>query len=223
MTIRLVLADDEAMVRSGLRLIIDAEPDLDVIGEAHDAESALELTRRRRPDVLLMDIRMPGLDGIAAAERLIEEDTPTRVLLLTTFDHDDFLFRALRAGTSGFLLKSAPAEELVRGIRTVAAGDALIAPAVTRRVIAEFAHRPPVRYAPPPELAELTPREREVLVMLARGLTNAEIAEQLVVSDATIKTHVARILMKLRLRDRVQAVVYAYEHGVVQPGSEERR
>jgi DNA-binding NarL/FixJ family response regulator len=223
MSIRLVLADDEAMVRSGLRLILDAEPDIEVVGEAQDAESALEVTRRRRPDVLLMDIRMPGLDGIAAAERLIEADTPTRVLLLTTFDHDDYLFRALRAGTSGFLLKSAPAEELVRGIRTVAAGDALIAPAVTRRVIAEFAHRPAARHAPPPELAELTPREREVLVMLAGGLTNAEIAERLVVSDATIKTHVARILMKLRLRDRVQAVVYAYEHGVVQPGGEERR
>ena len=220
MTIRLVMADDEAMVRSGLRLILDAEPDIEVIGEAQDGESALELTRRRRPDVLLMDIRMPGLDGIAAAEQLIEEDTPTRVLLLTTFDHDDYLFRALRAGTSGFLLKSAPAEELVRGIRTVAAGDALIAPAVTRRVIAEFTHRPAARHAPPSELAELTPREREVLVMLARGLTNAEIAEQLVVSDATIKTHVARILMKLRLRDRVQAVVYAYEHGVVQPTGE---
>jgi DNA-binding NarL/FixJ family response regulator len=223
MSIRLVLADDEAMVRSGLRLILDAEPDIEVIGEAQDGVSALELTRRKRPDVLLMDIRMPGLDGIAASERLIEEDTPTHVLLLTTFDHDDYLFRALRAGTSGFLLKSAPAEELVRGIRTVAAGDALIAPAVTRRVIAEFAHRPAARDAPPPELADLTPREREVLVMLARGLTNAEIAEQLVVSDATIKTHVARILMKLRLRDRVQAVVYAYEHGVVQPGSEKRR
>jgi DNA-binding NarL/FixJ family response regulator len=223
MSIRLVLADDEAMVRSGLRLILDAEPDIDVVGEAHDGVSALEITRRRRPDVLLMDIRMPGLDGIAAAERLIDEDAPTRVLLLTTFGHDDYLFRALRAGTSGFLLKSAPAEELVRGIRTVAAGDALIAPAVTRRVIAEFAHRPAARHAAPSELSELTPREREVLVMLARGLTNAEIAERLVVSDATIKTHVARVLMKLRLRDRVQAVVYAYEHGVVQPGGDEHR
>jgi DNA-binding NarL/FixJ family response regulator len=222
MTIRLVLADDEAMVRSGLRLILDAEPDIDVIAEADDGESALEATRRTRPDVLLMDIRMPGLDGIAAAERLSEEDTPTRVLLLTTFDHDDYLFRALRAGTSGFLLKSAPAEELVRGIRTVAAGNALIAPAVTRRVIAAFAHRPAAPLAPPPELAELTPREHEVLVMLARGLTNAEIADELVVSDATIKTHVARILMKLGLRDRVQAVVYAYERGVVQPGGDER-
>jgi DNA-binding NarL/FixJ family response regulator len=222
MTIRLVLADDEAMVRSGLRLILDAEPDIDVVAEADDGESALEATRRTRPDVLLMDIRMPGLDGIAAAERLSEEDTPTRVLLLTTFDDDDYLFRALAAGTSGFMLKSAPAEELVRGIRTVAAGDALIAPAVTRRVIAAFAHRPAARHARPPELAELTPREHEVLVMLARGLTNAEIADELVVSDATIKTHVARILMKLGLRDRVQAVVYAYECGVVQPGGDER-
>jgi len=193
------------------------------VDEAQDGEQALELTRRRRPDVLLMDIRMPGLDGIAAAERLIDEDSPTRVLLLTTFDHDDYLFRALQAGTSGFLLKSAPAEELVRAIRTVAAGDALIAPAVTRRVIAEFAHRPATRHTAPPELAELTPREREVLVLLARGLTNAEIAKQLIVSEATIKTHVAHLLMKLGLRDRVQAVVYAYDHGVVQPGGEEPR
>ena len=221
MTIRLVLADDEAMVRSGLRMILDAESDIEVVGEAHDGEEALELARRRRPDVLLMDIRMPGLDGIAAAERLVEDDTPTRVLLLTTFDHDDYLFRALRAGTSGFLLKSAPAEELVRAIRTIAAGDALIAPAVTRRVIAEFAHRPAGRRTAPPELAELTPREREVLVLLARGLTNAEIADRLVVSDATIKTHVAHLLLKLGLRDRVQAVVYAYEHGVVHPSSDE--
>ena len=221
MSIRLVLADDEAMVRSGLRLILDAETDIEVVGEAQDGEEALELTRRRRPDVLLMDIRMPGLDGIAAAERLIEEDASTRVLLLTTFGHDDYLFRALRAGTSGFLLKSAPAEDLVRAIRTVAAGDALLAPAVTRRVIAEFAHRPASLEAPPPELAELTPREHEVLVLLAGGLTNAEIAERLVVSDATIKTHVARVLMKLGLRDRVQAVVLAYEAGVVQPGAEQ--
>jgi DNA-binding NarL/FixJ family response regulator len=218
MTLRLVIADDEAMVRSGLGLVLDAEEDLEVVAEAADGEEAIAQARRHRPDVLLMDIRMPRLDGIAAAERLIEEDLPTRVLLLTTFDHDDYLFRALRAGTSGFLLKSAPAEDLVRAIRTVAAGDALLAPAVTRRVIAEFAERPAPRRTPPRELDELTPREREVLVLLARGLTNAEIAEELVVSDATIKTHVARVLMKLGVRDRVQAVIFAYESGVVAPG-----
>ena len=214
-----MVADDEAMIRSGLGLVLDAEADFEVVAEATDGEEAIAQTRRHRPDVLLMDIRMPRLDGIAAAERLAEEDLPTRVLLLTTFDHDDYLFRALRAGTSGFLLKSAPAEELVRAIRTVAAGDALLAPAVTRRVIAEFAERPAARRNPPRELGELTPREREVLELLARGLTNAEIAARLVVSDATIKTHVARVLMKLGVRDRVQAVIFAYEAGVVLPGS----
>jgi DNA-binding NarL/FixJ family response regulator len=172
--------------------------------------------------VLLMDIRMPRLDGIAAAARLVEEDSAARVLLLTTFDDDDYLFRALRAGTSGFLLKSAPAEDLLRAIRTVAAGDALLAPAVTRRVIADFARRAASPAPPPRALSELTPREREVLVLLARGLSNAEIAERLVVGDQTVKTHVARILMKLGLRDRVQAVVFAYEHGVVLPGDERR-
>jgi DNA-binding NarL/FixJ family response regulator len=177
----------------------------------------MALVRRARPDVLLMDIRMPGTDGIAAAERLVEEDVPTRILLLTTFDQNDYLFRALRAGTSGFLLKSAPAEELVRAIRTVAAGDALLAPAVTRRVIEDFARRPRHR-DPPRALAELTPREREILALVARGLNNAEIAEELVVSDATVKTHVGRLLMKLGLRDRVQAVVFAYEHGLAVPG-----
>jgi DNA-binding NarL/FixJ family response regulator len=218
MTVRLVIADDEAMVRSGLALVLDGEDDIHVVAEAADGEEAIAQTRRHRPDVLLMDIRMPGLDGIAAAERMLEEDLPTRVLLLTTFDHDDYLFRALRAGTSGFLLKSAPAEELVRAIRVVAAGDALLAPAVTQRVIAEFAERPARRDAPPRELDELTPREREVLVLLARGMTNAEIAKELFVSDATVKTHVARVLMKLGARDRVQAVIFAYESGVVLPG-----
>jgi DNA-binding NarL/FixJ family response regulator len=218
-SVRLVIADDEAMIRAGLRLILDAEDDVEVVGEAEDGEAAIALAARLRPDVLLMDIRMPRLDGIAAAERMVEADTPTRVLLLTTFDDNDYLFRALRAGTSGFMLKSAPPEELVRAIHTVAAGDALLAPAVTRRVIAEFAHRRSLGAPPPRELAELTPREREVLVLLARGLSNAEIAGRLVVSDETVKTHVARVLMKLRLRDRVQAVVFAYEHAIVVPGS----
>jgi DNA-binding NarL/FixJ family response regulator len=218
-SLRLVIADDEAMVRSGLSLVLEAEDDFDVVAEAADGEEAITQTRRHRPDVLLMDIRIPRLDGIAAAERLVEEDLPTRVLLLTTFDHDDYLFRALRAGTSGFLLKSAPAEDLVRAVRTVAAGDALLAPAVTRPVIAEFAERPAARRTPPRELDELTSREREVLVLLARGLTNAEIAERLIVSDATIKTHVARVLMKLGVRDRVQAVIFAYEAGVITAGA----
>jgi DNA-binding NarL/FixJ family response regulator len=216
-TVSLVIADDEAMVRQGLRLIVDAEPDIAVVGEAADGAEAMALVRRARPDVLLMDIRMPGVDGLAAAEQLVDEDVATRILLLTTFDQNDYLFRALRAGTSGFLLKSAPAEELVRAIRTVASGDALLAPSVTRRVIEGFARRPQHR-DPPRKLSELTPREREILGLIARGLNNAEIAAQLVVSDATVKTHVARVLMKLGLRDRVQAVVFAYEHGLAVPG-----
>jgi len=192
-----------------------------VVAEAEDGERAIALTERLAPDVLLMDIRMPVLDGIAATERLIVRDVATRVLLLTTFDDNDSLFRGLRAGTSGFLLKSSPPEELVRAIRTIAAGDALLSPAVTRRVIGEFA-RTRMGHAPPRALGELTPREREVLELLARGLSNAEIAARLVISDETVKTHVARVLMKLSLRDRVQAVVFAYEHGIVLPGAERR-
>jgi DNA-binding NarL/FixJ family response regulator len=212
-----VIADDQDMVRAGLRLILEAEPDIEVVGEASDGEQAVAEVRSRRPDVVLMDIRMPRLDGIAAAKRLLELGSPARVLMLTTFDLDECLYQSLRAGTSGFLLKDAPPEHLVDAIRTVAGGDALLAPSVTRRVIEEFARQPEAP-TPPAELEELTPREVDVLRHLARGLSNAEIAAELVVSDATVKTHVARILMKLRLRDRVQAVVFAYEAGIVRAG-----
>jgi DNA-binding NarL/FixJ family response regulator len=213
-----VVADDQAMVRAGLRMLLEAEPDLEVVGEAADGEEAVRVVTRARPDVVLMDIRMPRLDGIAAARALLDAGSPARVLMLTTFNEDDYLYAALRAGTSGFLLKEAPPEQLVEAVRVVAAGDALLAPAVTRRVIEEFARSAPVA-APPPALAELTAREREVLALLGRGLSNAEIAARLIISEATAKTHVGRVLMKLGLRDRAQAVVFAYEAGVVRPGA----
>jgi DNA-binding NarL/FixJ family response regulator len=217
--ISVLLADDQAMVRAGFRLILSAETDLAVAGEAADGVQAVAAARRLRPDVMLMDVRMPRLDGIGATRELLKDgQTATRVLVLTTFDIDSYVYDALRAGASGFLLKNAPPEDLVQAIRVVAAGAALLDPAVTRRVIEEFARNP----APgprPKELNLLTERELEVLHQVARGLSNAEIAAALVVSEATVKTHVARLLNKLRLRDRVQAVVYAYEHGVVRPGS----
>jgi len=216
--IRVLLADDQAMVRAGFRLILAAEPDIAVAGEATDGVEAVAIARRLRPDVTLMDVRMPRLDGIAATRRLLADDpAPTRVVVLTTFDVDSYVYDALRAGASGFLLKNAPPEDLVQAIRVVAAGAALIDPAVTRRVIEEFARSPspgPV----PAEVGGLTERELEVLHQVTRGLSNAEIAAALVVSEATVKTHVARLLGKLGLRDRVQAVVYAYEHGLVRPG-----
>jgi DNA-binding NarL/FixJ family response regulator len=216
--IRVLVADDQAMVRAGLRLILSAEPDVEVVGEAADGVDAVTAARRLRPDVTLMDVRMPRLDGIAATRRLLaEEPAPTRVVVLTTFDVDSSVYDALRAGASGFLLKNAPPEELVQAIRVVADGGALLDPAVTRRVIEEFA-RTPAPGPPPREFAALTEREVEVLHQVAQGLSNAEIAATLVVSEATVKTHVARVLNKLRLRDRVQAVVYAYEHGLVRPG-----
>jgi DNA-binding NarL/FixJ family response regulator/class 3 adenylate cyclase len=219
--IRVLIADDQALVRTGFRMILEAEKDIEVVGDAADGAQALAEARRTRPDVVLMDVRMPELDGIEATRRLLaDESAPSKVVMLTTFDMDEYVYEALRAGASGFLLKDVPPEQLVVGIRSVASGDALLAPSVTRRVVEEFVRRPPESARPaPPELEELTERELEVLKLLARGLSNAEIAKELFVSDATVKTHVARILLKLELRDRVQAVVYAYEHGVVQPSA----
>jgi DNA-binding NarL/FixJ family response regulator len=222
--IRVLIADDQALVRAGFRMILEAESDLEVIGEAVDGAEAVELTRALRPDVVLMDIRMPNLDGLEATRQIVRGAVPDdgverpRVLVLTTFDLNEYVYEALRAGASGFLLKDAPAEQLVAGIHIVAGGEALLAPSITRRVIEQFAEAPPTVAEPPAALAELTPRELEVLKLVARGLSNAEIAEELVVSDTTVKTHVARVLMKLGLRDRVQAVVLAYESGVVARG-----
>ncbi len=215
-----LIADDQALVRVGLRKILESEPEMTVVGEAADGEDAIAAARRLRPDVVLMDIRMPVLDGIEASRRIIRAQPGTRVLILTTFGLDGYVYDALRAGASGFMLKDAPPEEIAAAVRIVANGEALLAPAVTRSVIEEFARQQPAAApAPPPAVAELTPREREVLDLLARGLSNHEICEQLVISEATAKTHVARILQKLDLRDRVQAVIYAYESGLVSPGS----
>jgi DNA-binding NarL/FixJ family response regulator len=216
---RVLIADDQALLRTGFRLIIGSERDLDVVGEATDGLQAIELGRRLRPDVVLMDVRMPQLDGIEATRRLLADGTgPTKVLMLTTFDLDEYVFEALRAGASGFLLKDAPADQLIAAIRVVAAGEALLAPSVTRRLIEEFARTTARPRDPAPDLEQLTPRELEVLTLLARGRSNAEIAEALFLGNTTVKTHVGRILMKLDLRDRVQAVVLAYESGLVQPG-----
>jgi DNA-binding NarL/FixJ family response regulator len=215
-----LIADDQALVRVGLRKILESEPELTVAGEAGDGEDAVGRARELRPDVVLMDIRMPALDGIEATRRIVAARPATRVLILTTFGLDTYVYDALRAGASGFMLKDAPPEEIVAAVRIVASGDALLAPAVTRAVIEEFARRPPAAApAPPPAVAELTPREQEVLALLVRGLSNPEICERLFISDATAKTHVARILQKLGVRDRVQAVIYAYESGLVSPGS----
>jgi DNA-binding NarL/FixJ family response regulator len=215
--IRVVIADDQALVRTGFRVILDAESDLDVVGEAGDGRETVELVQSRRPDVVLMDIRMPNLDGIEATRRLTALHRPPRVLMLTTFDLDEYVYEALRAGASGFLLKDAGADELLHAVRVVAAGDALLSPSITRRLIADYAHRPPPSEQPA-ALAELTPRELEVLRLVARGLSNADIARRLVLGDATVKTHVARIFQKLDLHDRAQAVVLAYESGLVTPG-----
>jgi DNA-binding NarL/FixJ family response regulator len=213
--IRVVLADDQTLVRSGFRMILKAEPGIEVVGEASDGRQAIEAVRELRPDLVLMDIRMPNMDGLEATRRILAEPDPPRVLVLTTFDLDEYVFAALRAGASGFLLKDAPEQQLTAAIRVAADGGALFSPSVTRKLIERFAGH----VDPPPGLAELTEREREVLRLLARGLSNAEIAAQLVVSEHTVKTHVARVLMKLDLRDRTQAVVLAYESGLVQPGA----
>jgi len=212
-----VIADDQALVRAGFRMILDTETDIEVVGEASTGEEAIAEIQRLRPDIVLMDVRMPEMDGIEATRRLLSNGaTETKVVMLTTFDMDEYVYEALRAGASGFLLKDVPPEQLVEGIRSVGSGEALLAPSITRRVIEEFVRRPPesVRTRPP-ELAELTGRELEVLRQVARGLSNGEIAKELFVSETTVKTHVSHILMKLRLRDRVQAVVFAYESGVV--------
>jgi DNA-binding NarL/FixJ family response regulator len=215
--LRVVLADDQALVRTGFRMILSVEDDIEVVGEAADGAEAVDAVRRLRPDVVLMDVQMPGTDGVQAAAQVVA-DGDTKVVVLTTFDRDDYLFDALRAGASGFLLKNTAPEDLVDAIRSVAAGHALLAPEVTRRVIARFASRG-VGYRP--DLIDaLTDREREVLVLVAHGLSNAEIAARLVLGEATVKTHVSRVLMKLGLRDRVQAVVFAYECGLVVPGGD---
>ena len=216
----LLIADDQALVRVGLRKILESEPEMSVVGEAEDGEQAVAAARRLRPEVVLMDIRMPALDGIEATRRIIAARPATRVLILTTFGLDTYVYDALRAGASGFMLKDAPPEEIAAAVRIVARGEALLAPAVTRAVIEEFARRPAAAApTPPTAVTELTPREQEVLGLLVRGLSNPEICERLVISEATAKTHVAHILRKLDLRDRVQAVIYAYETGLVAPGT----
>jgi DNA-binding NarL/FixJ family response regulator len=220
--IRVVVVDDQALVRTGFSMILSAEDGIEVVGEAADGRQAVETVRRLQPDVVLMDIRMPELDGVEATRLLAGPDVsdPAKVLMVTTFDLDDYVYAALRAGASGFLLKDTPPEDLVRAVQIVAAGDALIAPGVTRRLIEEFSRRAPTEPAPTPDtLAVLTDREVDVLRQLARGSSNAEIAAALYVGETTVKTHVGHILMKLGLRDRVQAVVLAYETGLVQPGA----
>jgi DNA-binding NarL/FixJ family response regulator len=214
--ITVLIVDDQRLVRAGFSVILGTEPGIEVVGEAGDGEEAIALARQLSPAVVLMDIRMPNLDGLAAA-RVILAETSCRVLMLTTFDSDEYVYAALRAGASGFLLKDAPSEQLVAAVRSVAAGDALIDPSITRRLIAQFVQASRPAATEPPQLASLTPRERDVLRLLAQGLSNAEIAADLVVEESTVKTHVGRILMKLNLRDRVQAVVLAYETGFVVP------
>jgi DNA-binding NarL/FixJ family response regulator len=219
MAIRVLLVDDQEMVRAGFAMILDAQPDIEVVGQAADGAQAIAESSRLAPDVIVMDIQMPNLDGVSATRKILRErhDAP-RVLVVTTFDIDEYLYEALRAGASGFLLKNAPPEQLVQAVRVVAAGDSLLAPQVTKRVIEAFCQHPTTP-APPSGLNELTAREREVLELVARGLSNSEIAERLFVGHGTVKTHVARILMKLHLNDRIQAVVLAYETGLITPGN----
>lgn len=218
--IRIVVVDDQELVRSGFGMILASEPDFEVVGEAADGLEALDVIRLEAPDVVLMDVRMPNLDGVAATQKLLERgrDTDPKVIILTTFDLDEYVYNALRAGAAGFLLKDTPPEALIEGVRTVASGDALLAPSITRRLIAQFAEGSTATTREVPELVELTDREREVLLCVARGLSNAEIGEELFVGETTVKTHVSRMLAKLGVRDRVQAVVLAYESGLVTPG-----
>ncbi len=216
MTLRVVVADDQALVRAGFRMILEAYG-IDVVAEAGTGVEAVEAARRHRPDVVLMDIRMPEMDGLEATRRVTSGDFPARVLVLTTFDLDEYVYDALQAGASGFLLKDLGREELVHAVRVVAAGEALLAPSVTRRLIEEFARQRPAPRPTPAQLESLTARERDVLELVARGLSNAEIAQELVVGEATVKSHVAHLLMKLGLRDRIQAVILAYEVGLVRP------
>jgi DNA-binding NarL/FixJ family response regulator len=217
--IRVLVVDDQALVRGGFRMILDAQKDIEVVAEADDGREALEKAGELRPDVVLMDIRMPELDGLEATRRLLAGDGSSRVLILTTFDADEYVYEAMKAGASGFLLKDVRPEQLAEAVRVVAAGDALLAPAITRRLVEQFVQRPPPGSAKPPELADLTERELDVLVLVARGLSNKEIASELFLTEATVKTHVTHILTKLDLRDRVQAVVLAYESGLVEPGA----
>ena len=224
---RVLIADDQALVRAGFRMILEAQPDIEVVAEAADGETAVRLTRRHKPDVVLMDIRMPGLDGLEATRRLCDGSTadpatagvrPPRIVILTTFDLDEYVYAALRSGASGFLLKDVSPEHLVGAVRTVAVGDALLSPSITRRLVERYAQPQAAPGAAPEALARLTVRETEVFRLLARGMSNAEIAERLVVSEATVKTHVAAILSKLGLHNRAQAVVFAYESGLVRAG-----
>ncbi|MEU7137741.1 response regulator transcription factor [Streptomyces sp. NPDC046261] len=222
MTIRVIIVDDQAMVRAGFAALLAAQPDIDVVGDAPDGRQGVELSRSTHPDVVLMDVRMPEMDGLEAARRLLDPPRGVthlpKVLMLTTFDVDDYVYEALRAGASGFLLKDAPPADLISAVRVVAAGEALLAPSVTRRLIADFARRPAPRRERSVRLNGLTPRETEVLELIARGLSNQEIAAKLVLAEQTVKTHIGRVLAKLNLRDRAQAVVFAYESGLVAPG-----
>ena len=221
MTTGILLADDQELMRMGFRMVIDSQPDLEVIGEASNGREAIDATRRLAPDVVLMDVRMPGCDGVQATRTIVDSGAASRIIILTTFDLDEYVYAALRAGASGFLLKDAQPAELLAAIRAVASGDAVVSPRVTRRLLSQHAHRLPATGSPEPHeralLTALTAREREVMLEVGRGLNNAEIADKLVLSEATVKTHVGRILSKLDLRDRVQIVVFAYETGLITP------
>ena len=218
MSIRVVLVDDQALIRTGFKMILETEDDIEVVGEASDGEQAISMTRSVRPDIVLMDVQMPTMDGLEATGRIVRDASiPSRIVILTTFERDDYVFEALRAGASGFLLKNAPSEELVHAVRVVAAGDALLAPSVTRKVIEGFIRRPAHR-SNEVELERLTERETEILQLLATGKSNSELAAHLFVGEGTIKTHVSNVLTKLGLRDRMQAVIFAYESGLIEPG-----